>query len=407
MTIDSEGNLLVDGTPAASYFPILQRRAPNGEPLIYLDSAATALKPQCVVDAVNKVLTEQTANIHRSVHFLGDEATEAYEGCRDITAAFINAEPNEIVFLRNTTEALNLVASSFVGSGKIVSSIAEHHSNLLPWGDNVVRLGIDEKGAIDTQQLEQALAAGGVSLVSLSQASNVTGQVNDIAAITAMAHAHGAKVLVDAAQSAPHMAIDVDALGCDFLAFSGHKLGAPTGVGVLFGKAEPLEQLRHVLHGGSTVEEVHIDSHIDKKAPWKFEAGTPAIESVVGLSAALGFLLDTGMDVIEEHFAQLSAHARQEIAARLPANSIVGSDDAQASGPFSLFYPGISPHIIARGLSDRYGICLRSGFHCAQPLHETLGVPASLRLSFWMYNNKTEISKAVDGIAQLTEIVGS
>jgi len=388
-----------------AHFPILERETPTGHPLIYLDSAATALKPQCVVDAVTDMLVNKTANIHRSVHFLGDEATQMYESTRDIVAAFIGAESNEIVFLRNTTEAINLLANAFKNRGRVLSSIGEHHSNFLPWQDhNVSRIGITLNGDIDWHSLEVELSQGNVSLVSLAHISNVTGYPLDIKRLTTLVHSFGAKLHIDAAQSAPHVAIDVDEIGCDFLSFSGHKLGAPTGVGVLFGKAELLEEIEHSLLGGSMVESVSKESIEIKNSPWKFEAGTPAIESVVGLQAALTFLMDIGMERIEEHFRQLSAFTHTCIKEHLPQINAVGGLEHQ-HGPFSLILPGISPHTVARGLSDRYSICVRSGFHCAQPLHEHFNLPASLRLSFWLYNTEDEIEQTVKGIANLINLV--
>jgi cysteine desulfurase/selenocysteine lyase len=386
-------------------FPILQRETPTGKPLIYLDSAATSLKPQCVIDAVTDVLINRTANIHRSVHFLGDEATGLYESTRDVVAAFIGAEANEIVFLRNTTEALNLVAKAFSGKGRIISSVGEHHSNYLPWqSHDVYRLSLNHKGDIDWLELEQELSKGDVALVSLTHASNVTGYMLDLEKLVTMSHAAGAKVMIDAAQSIPHTQIDVTQINCDFLAFSGHKLGAPSGVGVLFGKAELLEEMDYWLHGGSTVESVTEHSVEAKNAPWKFEAGTPAIESVVGLQAAVSFLLELGMDNVESHFQSLSAYTSATLSEHLPMVNVLGGS-GKSQGPFCLTLPGISPHIIARGLSERYGICLRSGFHCAQPLHSFYNVPASIRLSFWLYNTEDEIEQAIKGIANFINVV--
>jgi len=388
-------------------FPILERVTPTGKPLIYLDSAATALKPQCVIDAVTDVLTNRTANIHRSVHFLGDEATELYESTRDIVAAFIGSEANEIVFLRNTTEGLNLVAKAFSGKGRIISSVGEHHSNYLPWqGHDVHRLSLDDNGDINWFELEQELLKGDVALVSLTHASNVTGYMLDLEKLVNMCHASGAKVMIDGAQSIPHTQIDVAKIQCDFLVFSGHKLGAPSGVGVLFGKAELLEEMDYWLHGGSTVESVTQHSIEAKNSPWKFEAGTPAIESVVGLQAAVLFLLDLGMDNVESHFKSLSEYTSICLRENLPLVNVIGGKD-KLQGPFSLTSPGISPHIVARGLSDRYGICLRSGFHCAQPLHDFYNVGASIRLSFWLYNTKDEIEQAIKGIANFINLVKS
>ena len=395
----------IDSQEIARQFPLLQRLGPTGEPIVYLDSAATALKPQCVIDSVVDMLSNHTANIHRSVHLLGDEATEAYESTREVVAAFLNAEPNEIVFLRNTTEALNLVAKSHFASGKVVTTVAEHHSNYLPWNEQAIRLNINQDAVLDLGDLETALISHDVTLVSVSHCSNVTGVINDIPTISELAHQYGAKVLVDAAQSAPHTPLDVEELGCDFLAFSGHKLGAPTGVGVLYGKAELLEQMEMQLLGGSTIEEVHLQGFVPKNAPWKFEAGTPAIESVVALGTAIEYLLDLGMDNVQQRFLELSEHTFSTIDRELSTDLLLGSKTKNRSGPFSLSFKGISPHVIARGLSDRHGICVRSGYHCAQPLHEVLGAPASLRLSFWIYNTEAEISKAVSGIAELIDLV--
>lgn len=396
---------MLDSQTIAGDFPLLSRRGPQGDPVIYLDSAATALKPQCVIDAVTDALTLRTANIHRSVHTLGDEATQAYEDSRDIAAAFINAEPNEIVFVRNTTEAINLVARSCYGQHGVVTSAAEHHSNYLPWGSDTVYLPLDSHAQVLLQALEAALAAKPCSLVALSQVSNVTGSLNPIRRIADMAHHYGAKLLVDAAQSAPHMPIDVTELGCDFLAFSGHKLGAPTGVGVLFGRAEWLEEMDYFLKGGSTIEELGPDGAVAKNAPWKFEAGTPAIESVIGLGAALSYLLEIGMEDVQAHFERLSLHARDVIASRMSLDQVLGDKAFYAGGPYSLVIPGMSPHLIARGLSDRYGIFVRSGFHCAQPLHHALQASASVRLSYWIYNQASDIDRAVDAMCSLIELV--
>jgi cysteine desulfurase/selenocysteine lyase len=389
----------------AAHFPLLNRLAPCGTPLIYLDSAATALKPQCVIDAVNNMLASHTANIHRSVHFLGDEATEAYESVRDIVAYFLNTEANEIVFVRNATEALNIVANGYnLNGNRIVSSYGEHHSNYLPWTDNVYRLAIDACGQINLDELQCELAKGDVALVSLSHVSNVTGNILDIKEVIEISHQYGAKVLIDAAQSASHIPIDVTELDCDFLVFSGHKLGSPTGVGVLFGKAHLLEEMDLFLKGGSTIEEVTTSGFVVKNAPWKFEAGTPAIESVVGLGAAINFLLEIGMDNVQRKFKQLSLFTEKEIQLKIPQAVILGASQERSSGPYSFYINGMSSHLLARGLSDRYGICVRSGFHCAQPLHQQLNTPPSLRISFWIYNTKAEISKAIEGIATLFDV---
>lgn len=396
-TIDSNQHL---AERARLDYPILQPDG-QGRQLVYLDSAATALKPQCVVDAVVEVLTHKTANVHRSVHYLGDLATEAFESSRQMVADFIAAEAHEIVFVRNTTEALNLVASGWKESGFRVVSLGDHHSNILPWHEQVRRLPPKESGELDDIALRRELERGDVRLVSVCHISNVLGCSNDIAALARMCHEHGALLVVDAAQSIPHQALDVFELDCDFLAFSGHKLGAPTGVGVLFGKAEHLDQIAWYQHGGSTVEQVHAERVDPKAAPWRFEAGTPAVESVVGLAAAIAYLNSLGMDRIAAHQRQLTQYALQQIEARLPSMTVLGPKQASRSGPISMVQRAVSPHLIARGLSDGYGVCARSGFHCAQPLHEALGVPASLRLSLYLYNTTAEIDLTIDAIGKL------
>ncbi len=383
-------------------YPLLTSSARN--PLVYLDSAATALKPQAVVDAVVDVLTHKTANIHRSVHFLGDLATDAFETSRRVVADFIGADAHEIVFVRNTTEALNLVAASWPEDGATIVSLGEHHSNILPWQRNVRQIRPSRNGQLDQDALHNELRKGDVRLVAVNHISNVLGSRNDITALADLCHAHGALLVVDAAQSVPHETVDVYELKCDFLAFSGHKLGAPTGVGVLFGKAEHLDRIQWYQRGGATVEEVHADRVAPKDMPWRLEAGTPAVESVVGLAAAIQFLESVGMEKIQEHQHKLARHAIKQIHIKLPSLSILGPTDVPTAGPVSLVQRLVSPHLIARGLSDRYRICVRSGFHCAQPLHEALGVPASLRLSFYLYNTIEEIDLTVDAIGKLLAV---
>jgi cysteine desulfurase/selenocysteine lyase len=385
-------------------FPILRSPTSTGCSLAYLDSAATALKPQPVIDAVTDILTNKTANVHRAVHFLGDAATDEYEEAREIVATFIGADANEIVFLKNATEALNLVAASFNDKGRIVSSVSEHHSNFLPWSDSdTFRLSIDKFGQIDFEELEKELVKGDVELVSLCHSSNVTGVVLDVQKVSRMAHKYGAKVLIDAAQSIAHRPIDVINLECDFLVFSGHKLGAPTGVGVLFGKAECLESMDLWLKGGSTIESIENGIVSLKNAPWKFEAGTPPIESVVGLKAAILYLMELDIENINEYQSALSRFTQDRLNTILPEAFVLGGNNYSA--PFSFNISGIAPHLVARGLSDRHSICIRSGYHCAQPLHEALGASASVRLSFWIYNTEAEIDRAINAISALVKLV--
>jgi cysteine desulfurase / selenocysteine lyase len=382
------------------HYPILGSDAPP----VYLDSAATALKPQPVIDAVVDVLAHKTANIHRSVHHLGDLATNAYEDSRRTVADFIGAQSHEVVFVRNTTEALNLVARGWKQPGRTLVSWGDHYSNVLPWDNNVHRLKPTKDGLLDLDALNGELQSRDVSMVSVAHVSNVTGQRNDISQIAELCRSYGAALTVDAAQSVPHEPIDVDGLDCDFLAFSGHKLGAPTGVGVLYGKAEALEKIDWHLKGGSTVEQVHSDKTVPKEIPWRFEAGTPAVESVVGLAACIDFLQSIGIPEIERHQRELVRYALEQIVMRLPQVSVVGPIEGNACGPISIVQRSVNPHSIARSLSDRHRICVRSGYHCSQPLHEHLSIPASLRISAYLYNTKDEIDTTIEAIKRLLSI---
>ena len=394
-------------TPGAGVrraFPALSRVVADNRPLTYLDSAATSLRPQVVIDRVATVMSFHAANVHRSVHVLGDEATEIYEGARRRAAFFLNAEAHEIVFTRNTTEALNLVARAYPLRGDVIASLTDHHSALLPWTGTVHRVAPRADATVDVDAIERRLASGGVGLVVLSWVSNVTGVAVDVARVADAARRAGALFVVDAAQAAPHRAIDVQALGCDFLAFSGHKLGAPGGIGVLFGRAERLAEMDWFLRGGGTVETVHADSVEPRATPWRFEAGTPAIEAVAGLTAALDFVDEIGLEAIGAHQHALG----QRLLARLHTLgdrvTVIGPCDASRSGLASVTVRGMTPHQVARVLSDAYGVCVRSGFHCAQPLHESLTLPASLRISPWVYTVEDEIDRCVDAMGEVLRI---
>jgi cysteine desulfurase / selenocysteine lyase len=389
-------------------FPLLRRQGPSGKPLVYLDSAAMSLKPQGVIDAVANALALHTANVHRSVHLLGDEATALYEGARAKIARFIGAEAHEIVFVRNATEALNLVARCWTRRGRLVTTLAEHHSNLLPWdgarAGHVTRLPPLPDGSLDEVALDRELERGDVALVSLTHLSNVTGIMLDAARIAERVHAASALLVLDAAQSVPHLPVDVHSLDCDFLAFSGHKMCAPSGIGVLFGRAELLAEMSWHLRGGATVEEVHADRVVPKPPPWRFEAGTPPIEAAAGLGAAVDYLEEVGLDLIERHELALVRRLVARIGEGLPGARIVGPSDERRRGAVALAFKGLSPHQLARGLSDGYGICVRSGFHCAQPLHEALGTPATLRASFYLYNSADEVDHFVEALGTLLSL---
>jgi cysteine desulfurase/selenocysteine lyase len=399
----SMGNLLSPTLRAE--FPLLERQFAPGQPLIYLDSAATALRPRPVIQAVTEVMALHSGNVHRAVHVLGDEATALFEGARRKVARLIGAESHEVVLVRNTTEALNLVARCFPRRGRTLVSLGEHHSNLLPWGnaEGVLRVPPRADGCPDLDGLLRELGRGGVALVTASHVSNVVGGRLDVRRLADATHAAGAVLVLDAAQSVPHLATDVLELDCDFLAFSGHKLGGPAGAGALYGKAERLAQLDWYLHGGGTVEQVVQGVPVPRQAPWRLEAGTPALEAVVGMGAAIDFLQDIGLENIEAHVCALYQYARARLAgirgARLIGQPL--SPVAGHAGPLSFTVPDVPAHLIARALSDGHGICVRSGYHCAQPLHEHLGSPPTVRISFYLYNQPWEIDRFFEVLAQI------
>jgi cysteine desulfurase/selenocysteine lyase len=381
-------------------FPLLTRQDAHGRPLVYLDSAATALKPRPVIDAVLAVLSRHTANVHRAVHVLGDEATQMFEDARWKIARLIGAEPHEVLLLRNTTEALNLVARCYPRKGRVLVSRGEHHSNLLPWGrDRTTLLPPGPDGGPDRAAILKELAGGGVSVVAVSHLSNVTGAQTDVAALAGPVHAAGAVLVVDGAQSVPHVPVDVHELGCDYLAFSGHKMGGPSGIGVLFGKAERLAELDWYLQGGGTVEEVAAAGPKARQAPWRFEAGTPAIEGAIGLGAAVDYLQAIGLEEVEAHCRHLHRLARTRLQT-VRGVRLLG-ETTGASGPISFTLTNVLSHMVARALSDAWGICARSGYHCAQPLHEHLHAPPSLRLSFYLYNQPWEIDRFFEALDRI------
>jgi cysteine desulfurase/selenocysteine lyase len=344
-----------------------------------------------------------SANVHRAVHLLGDEATELYEGARRKVARLIGAEPHELVLVRNATEGLNLVARGSSRRGRVLVSLGEHHSNLLPWGrDGVTHVPPRADGTTDLEALLRELARGGVSLVAAAHVSNVAGGRLDVRRLADAAHAVGAVLVLDGAQSVPHTPTDVLALDCDFLAFSGHKMCGPSGVGALYGKAERLAELDWYLHGGGTVEQVVQGTPQPKQAPWRFEAGTPAVEAAVGFGAAVDYLQAIGLEVVQAHARQLYAQARERLRA-VPGARLLGPQPPPAghAGPLSFVVGNTPSHLIARALSDSHGICVRSGFHCAQPLHEHLQWPPTVRLSFYLYNQPWEIDLFFELLGQV------
>jgi cysteine desulfurase/selenocysteine lyase len=385
-------------------FPAFAQPTPSGRPLVYLDSAATGLRPQAVVDAVLEAMVSKTGGVHRSVNYLGDRATEAYEESRLTVARWIGGLENEVVFTRNTTEALNLIAHGWPDRRRVLVSATDHHSSLLSWGDSrttTIPPRID--GRVDEEAIYKELALRDVAVVCLSHVSNVTGQMPDIESIVERAHHHGAIVVLDAAQSAPHGPLETQSLGCDFLAFSGHKLGSPAGVGVLWGKPECLRRLEVVSKGGGILQSLRGGEIRYKDDPWRLEAGTPAIESVIGLAAAIDYLRGLDCEQVVEHLKYLRSYAIEKLSL-LPRIRLLSANEQGAMGPVSFYFEGLPSHVIARGLSDSYGVCVRSGFQCAEPLHEFLGIGPSLRLSFFVYNQVSDIDFAIESIRSLVSL---
>ncbi|MYD53700.1 MAG: cysteine desulfurase [Chloroflexi bacterium] len=405
----------LDTAAIREQFPILAREV-HGRPLVYLDNAATTQKPQSVIDALSHYYSTMNANIHRGLHTLAEEATAAYEDVRKQVAAFIGAgSRREVVFTRNTTESLNLLAytlgSRLRPGDEIVLTTAEHHSNLVPW-----QLVTQRTGAVlrfielnDDQQIDVDTARAAINantrIVSIVHMSNVLGSVAPVAEISEMARSVDATMIVDAAQSAPHMPLDVSQLGADYLAFSAHKMLGPTGVGVLWGRQDLLADLDPFLGGGEMISVVTREESSWAALPHKFEAGTPNIADVVAFGAALDFLNDVGMDAIAAHDADLTHYAVERLS-RLEGLDIYGpSDPADRSAVIAFNYRDIHSHDVATIL-DRSGIAIRAGHHCAQPLMRTLEVPATARASFYLYNERSEVDALVDGLLEAGERFG-
>jgi cysteine desulfurase/selenocysteine lyase len=394
-------------------FPIFEREV-HGKPLIYLDSAATSQKPQQVIDTLTEFWEQHNANVHRGVYLLAEEATAMYEGARAKAAALVNApDASNIVFTRGTTEAINLVAHGwgrkFLGEGdEVVLTELEHHSNIVPWqlaanekGARLRYVPYTEDGLLSLDALREAIT-GRTKIVAVTGMSNVVGTIPPLEEIVRIAHDAGALVLVDGAQMVSHMPVDVQALDLDFLTFSGHKMLGPTGSGGLFAKAEHLEAMDPFLGGGEMISEVHADTSTYKDAPWKFEAGTPAIAEAVGLGAAIDYLQDLGMEAVREHERELTAYTLE----RLPeagARVFGSTDPDRRSGAVSFWLESVHPHDVAQVL-DQEGVCIRAGHHCAQPLMRRLGVPATARASFYVYSTTEDVDRLVDGLDKAREV---
>ena len=390
-------------------FPILARKVHN-KPLVYLDNAATSQKPRIVNDALVDYYERYNANVHRGVHTLSMEASEAYEAARQKIAAFINAPSTEsIIFVRNTTEAINLVAYAWaaehIGKGdRIVSTEMEHHSNLVPWqhiaaeaGAEIKLLKMADDFSLDLSDIGELLTKN-TKLVAFTQMSNVLGTITPVKEIVAAAHRAGSLALVDAAQSVPHMPVDVIDLDCDFLTFSGHKMAGPTGIGVLYVKPDVLETMEPFLRGGEMVLEVTYETASWADLPMKFEAGTPNIADAIALGAAVDYLTDLGMDNIRQHEVELTEYALNRFRELEGVTTYGPTDMSVRGGVVSFYMPEIHPHDIGQVL-DQEGIAIRTGHHCAMPLvRSKLNVPATARASFYLYNTEAEVDALIEGL---------
>ena len=393
-------------------FPILQREV-YGKPLVYLDNAATTQKPLCVLDAMREEYINVNANVHRGVHYLSQQATDLHEAAREKVRQFINAEKTEeIVFTRGTTEAINLVASTFCESqmkagDEVIVTVMEHHSNIVPWqlqsmkrGIIVKHLPITDDGQLELTPLSSLLTPR-TKLISIAHVSNVLGTVNPVDEIVRIAHQHGIPVLVDGAQSAPHMQIDVRQLDCDFYAFSGHKMYGPTGIGVLYGKEEWLEKLPPYQGGGEMIDKVSWERTTFERLPFKFEAGTPDYVATHGLATAIDYLCSLGLENIEAHEHELTRYCMEQLKT-IDGMRIFG--EAEHKDAVVSFLVGDIHHLDMGTLLDRLGIAVRTGHHCAQPLMDRLGISGTVRASFALYNTKEEVDSLVSGIRRVSQM---
>ena len=402
---------MIDVEKIRKDFPILDQIV-NDEPLVYLDNAATTQKPKAVLEAVNRYYQEDNANVHRGVHTLAERATASYEGARETVRRFINASSTkEVLFTRGTTTGLNWIgrfAEEILEEGdEVLISIMEHHSNILPWQEACRKTGAKlvyaylKDGGLDLEDFREKLTDR-TKFVSITHASNVLGVINPVQEIAQLAHEKGAIMVVDGAQSVPHMKIDVQKLDADFFVFSGHKMAGPTGIGVLYGKEHYLNQMSPVEFGGEMIDFVYEQSATWKELPWKFEAGTPNMAGAIGLAAAIDYLEAIGMDAIERHEQDLIAYVFPKLQA-IEGLKIYGSQDlAKRSGVISFNLGDLHPHDLATAL-DYEGVAVRAGHHCAQPLIQYLEVPATARASFYLYNTKEDCDKLVEALIKTKE----
>ncbi|PKR78081.1 cysteine desulfurase [Halalkalibacillus sediminis] len=394
-------------------FPILKQQV-NENDLVYLDSGATSQKPQQVIDAVSRYYEEYNSNVHRGVHTLGSYATDGYEGAREKVKNFINASSTkEVIFVRGTTTAINTVAYSYGRENlqegdEIVLTSMEHHSNIIPWqqtakatGATLKYIPLQEDGTITLDDVRKTITSK-TKVVAMMHVSNVLGTINPIKEVTQIAHENGAVIVVDGAQSVPHMKVDMQDLDVDFYAFSAHKMCGPTGVGVLYGKRELLEIMEPVEFGGEMIDFVHLHDSTWKELPWKFEGGTPIIAGAIGLGAAIDFLEEIGMENVEQHEEELIQYALERLQT-IEGITIFGPKERAGLVTFNL--DDVHPHDLATAL-DSMGIAVRAGHHCAQPLMRELGVVATARASFYLYNNKEDVDRLVDGLQKTKEYFG-
>lgn len=414
--MSSQATSTLDVNALRRQFPILRERV-NGRELVYLDSAATSQKPQSVIDSISAFYQHDNANVHRGLYELSRRSTERYESARETIARFLNArETREVVWVRGTTEAINLVSGTWgwanVSSGdEIVLTMVEHHSNLVPWQLLAQRVGarlrfvdIDDEGRLSLDHLKQLLNPR-TKLVGLNHISNALGTINPVAEVCRLAHAVGAKVLVDGAQAAPHVPIDVQALDCDFYAISGHKMCGPMGIGALWARAELLEQMPPYHGGGEMIDVVQLEYSTYAKIPHKFEAGTPDAAGAVGLAAAVDFLTGIGFDAIAAHEQELVRYGLERLA-EVPGLRLFGPRDPEDRiAVFSFELDGMHPHDIATVL-DAEGIAIRAGHHCAQPLMRRLGVPATTRASCYLYNLPSDLDRMIGGLGTARALFG-
>ena len=403
----------LDVDAVRAQFPILTRQV-HGKPLVYLDSTASSQKPQAVIERLATYYAQGNANVHRGVHTLSEEATAAFEASRAKVARFINAASSkEIIWTRNATEAINLVAYSWGSANlkpgdEVLITEMEHHSNIVPWqlacqrtGATLRHVPVDDEGFLRLDLLPTLLTPR-TRLFAFTAMSNVLGTIVPVAELTAAAHAVGALALVDGAQSVPHLPVDVQALGADFLVFSGHKMCGPTGIGVLYGRRQLLEAMPPFMSGGDMIKEVHLDVSRWNTLPWKFEAGTPAIAEAIGLGAAVDYLDNLGMPAIQAHEHALVTYAMQQLQ-QVEGLRILGPDADHRGGVVAFTLGDIHPHDLA-AILDGEGIAIRAGHHCAQPLHDRYGLPASARASFYLYNTAAEVDQLVAALDKAREM---